>query len=76
VTGLENGDRWPSVVVLWGRKDASVRIFTERIIDVREQEYQGYTLWLVDFWNGFAEYPIDPYRPSGYVSLQIARLKD
>ena len=64
------------VIVLWGRKEASVRIFTERVISLREQQYSGYTLWLLDFWNGFGEYPIDRYRPIGYVSLEIVRFKD
>jgi len=64
------------VIVLWGRKGASVRIFTDQLVNVRQQEYQGYTLWLVDFWNGFGEYLIDPYRPAGYVSLGIVRFKD
>jgi hypothetical protein len=69
-------NKTPSVIVLWGSREASVRIFTDRIVNVREQEYQGFTLWLVDFWNGFGEYPIDPYRPKGYVSLNIVRFKD
>ncbi len=76
VTGLQDGDKLPSVIVLWGSKEASVRIFTDQMVNIREQEYQGYTQWLVDFWNGFGEYPIDPYRPNGYVSLHIVRFKD
>ena len=64
------------VIVLWGSRGASVRIFTDQLVNIREQEYQGYTLWLVDFWNGFGEHPIDPYRPQGYVSLDIVRFKD
>jgi hypothetical protein len=65
----------PSVIILWGSKGASVRIFTDRLFSVREQDYGGYTLWLVDFWNGPGEHPIDPYRPKGYVSLDIVRFK-
>src|SRR4030042_3403070 len=57
----------PGVIVLWGSREASVRIFTDRLVNLREQEYQGYTLWLVDFWNGFGEHPLDPYRPKGCV---------
>jgi hypothetical protein len=76
VDGLRGGDRLPSVIVLWGSRGASVRIFTDQVVDVREQEYQGYTHWLVDFWNGLGEHPIDPYRPEGYVSLDIVRFKD
>ena len=70
------GDYTPSVIVLWGNRDGSVRIFTAQLINVREQEYQGYTMWLLDFWNGFGEYPIDPYRPPGYTCLDIVRFKD
>ena len=70
------GDYTPSVIVLWGNRDGSVRIFTDQLINVREQEYQGYTMWLLDFWNGFGEYPIDPYRPIGYTCLDIVRFKD
>ena len=64
------------VIVLWGSRGASVRIFTDLLVNIREQEYQGYTLWLVDFWNGFGEYPLDPYKPWGYESLDIVRFKD
>ena len=70
------GDYLPSVVVLWGNRGGSVRIFTDQLVDVREQECFGYTMWLVDFWNGFGEYPINPYRPEGFVSLEIVRFKD
>ncbi len=76
VERISGGDKLPSVIVLWGSRDASVRIFTDQLVAVREQEYSGYTLWLLDFWNGFGEHPIDPYRPTGYVSLDIARFKD
>jgi hypothetical protein len=76
VEKISGGDRFPSVIVLWGSRYASVRIFTDQLVAVREQEYSGYTLWLLDFWNGFGEHPIDPYRPIGYVSLDIARFKD
>jgi hypothetical protein len=70
------GDKLPAVVVLWGSRGASVRIFTDQVKSLRRQKYQGYTLWLLDFWNGFGEHPIDPYRPRGYVSLDIVRFKD
>ena len=65
----------PSVIVLWGNRDASVRIFTDYLVAVREQEYQGYWLWLLDFRNGFWEHPIDNYR-SHYACLEITRFKD
>ena len=70
------GGKWPSVVVLRGRKEGCVRIFTEQVVNLRQQEYQGYTLWLLDFWNGWGEYPLDQYRPQGYESLDIIRFKD
>ena len=66
----------PSIIVLWGNRGGSVRIFTEQVIDLREQDYQGYTLWLLAFWNGFGEYPLDQYKPTGYESLDIVRFKD
>jgi len=73
---IQGGDKQPSVIVLWGSREASVRIFTDQLVSVREQEYGGYTLWLLDFWNGFGEHPIDRYKPRGYVSLGIVRFKD
>jgi hypothetical protein len=66
----------PSVIVLRGSRGAEVRIFTDQVYGFRRQEYFGYTLWLLDFWNGFGEYPIDPYRPPGCQSLHIKRFND
>ena len=68
-------DYIPSVVVLWGSRSAQVRIFTDYLVDVREQEYQGYWHWLLDFRNGLWEHPIDNYR-SHYACLTITRFKD
>ncbi len=65
----------PSVIVLWGSRSAQVRIFTDYLVDVREQEYQGYWHWLLDFRNGFWEHPIDNFR-SHYACLMITRFKD
>lgn len=65
----------PSVVVLWGCRGGSVRIFTDYLVAVREQEYQGYWLYLLDFRNGFWESPVDKYRRH-YACLQITRFKD
>jgi len=65
----------PGVIVLWGSRGASVRIFTDYLVAVREQEYQGYWLYLLDFRNGFWEHPIDNYR-SHYACLTITRFKD
>ena len=66
----------PSVIVLRGNRAGSVRIFTEHVYGLRRQEYFGYTLWLLDFWNGFGEYPIDPYRRPGCDSIHIKRFND
>jgi hypothetical protein len=71
-----SGNNIPSLIVLWGNRGGSVRIFTDQVINLREQDYQGYTLWLLDFWNGFGEYPIDRSNPIGYESLDIVRFKD
>jgi len=68
-------DYIPNVVVLWGSRGASVRIFTDYLVAVREQEYQGYWHWLLDFRNGFWESPIDNYR-CHYACLTITRFKD
>jgi hypothetical protein len=66
----------PAVIVLRGSRGSSVRIFTDRAYALRRQEYFGYTLWLLDFWNGFGEYPIDPYHPQGCDSLHIKRFNN
>jgi len=65
----------PSVIVLWGSRSAQVRIFTDYLVAVREQEYQGYWLYLLDFRNGLWEHPIDNYR-SHYACLTITKFKD
>jgi len=65
----------PEVVVLWGSKSACVRIFTDYLVAVREQEYQGYWHYLLDFRNGFWEGPIDTFR-SHYACLHITKFKD
>ena len=36
------GDFIPGVIVLWGNRNAQVRIFTDYLVAVREQEYQCY----------------------------------
>lgn len=65
----------PSVIVLWGSRSACVRIFTDYLVAVREQEYQGYFHYLLDFRNGFWESQIDNFR-SHYACLHITRFKD
>jgi hypothetical protein len=63
------------VIVLWGSRSACVRIFTDYLVAVREQEYQGYFHYLLDFRNGFWQSPIDNFR-SHYACLHITRFKD
>ena len=65
----------PSVIVLWGSWSACVRIFTDYLVAVREQEYQGYGHYLLDFRNGFWQSQIDNFR-SHYACLHITRFKD
>jgi len=65
----------PSVIALWGSRGAQVRIFTDYLVAVREQEYQGYWHYLLDFRNGFYESRINHFR-SHYACLTITRFKD
>ena len=65
----------PGVIVLWGSRSAQVRIFTDYLVAVREQEYQGYFHYLLDFRNGTWAYPIDGYR-GHYACLHITKFKD
>lgn len=65
----------PSVIILLGNKGACVRIFTDDLLSVRAQEYPGYNHYLLDFWNGFGQSPINSYR-SHYACLAITRFKD
>jgi hypothetical protein len=71
----DDTDYIPSVIVLRGARGGHVRIFTDYLLAVREQDYQGYWHYLLDFRNGFWESPIDNYR-SHYVCLAITRFKD
>jgi hypothetical protein len=68
-------DYIPSVVVLWGSRSGQVRIFTDYLVAVRGQEYQGYRQWLLDFRNGFYDSKLDEFR-SHYACLQITKFKD
>jgi hypothetical protein len=65
----------PSVIVLWGSRSAQVRIFTDYLVAVRTQEYQGYWHYLLDFRNGFYNSTIDQWK-SHYACLTITRFKD
>ena len=65
----------PGAIVLWGSRGASVRIFTDYLVAVREQEYQGYWHYLLDFRNGFWDSRLDEFK-SHYACLAITRFKD
>ena len=65
-----------NILSLWGSRGANIRIDTSHLYNVREQEYQGYTQWLLDFWNGFWGSPISPHLPAGYTCLHIKLMKD
>jgi len=68
-------DYIPSVIVLWGSRSGQVRIFTDYLVAVREQEYQGYWHWLLDFRNGFYDNTLDQFKYH-YACLTITKFKD
>ena len=68
---VEGGLSSSGVLVLRGTNRQNVRISLHCLWNVREQHYDGKPYWLVDFWNGWREYPVDPYRPKGYESLTM-----
>ena len=66
------GGELPSVVILWGTRGASIRIFLDRLYQLREQYYgNNKPYYLLDFWNGFWQSPIDQYKRGGYQCLHI-----
>ncbi len=74
-SGSKADEYLPGVITLWGRRDACVRIFTDYLVAVRTQEYQGYWHYLLDFRNGFWQSPVDNFR-SHYACLHITKFKD
>ena len=74
-SSTKTSDYIPTVIVLRGRRDACIRIFTDYLVAVRVQEYQGYWHYLLDFRNGFWQSPIDNFR-SHYACLHITKFKD
>lgn len=67
----------PGVVVLWSGARAKgmqqqIRVFLDQLSNVRTNDYGNYTDYLIDFWNGWGEYPLDQYRPQGSVSLVLS----
>jgi hypothetical protein len=66
------GGELPNVLVLRGIGGASIRIFLDRLYQLREQYYgSGKLYYLLDFWNGFGECPIEQYKQGGYQCLHI-----
>jgi hypothetical protein len=63
------------VIVLWGSRNAQVRIFTDYLVAVREAGVPGLLDYLLDFPQRHLEYPIDSYR-CHYACLTITRFKD
>lgn len=68
-------DYIPHVIVLWGSRNAQVRIYTDYLVAVREQEYMGYWHWLLDFRNGFYDNTLNQFK-SHYACLTITKFKD
>jgi len=69
-----NGNYIPRVIMLWGSRSAQVRIFTNYLVAVREQEYEGYWHYLLDFRAGLWGHRLDDYY-SHYACLTITRFK-
>jgi hypothetical protein len=69
-------DNPPTLLVLWGTMakglQQNIRVFLDQLWNVRTNDYGSYTHYLIDFWNGWGEYPLDQYRPRGSVSLVLS----
>lgn len=65
----------PWSVNLWGRGNQSIWIDTQLVTGLRVQEYMGFTIYFLDFWNGFDGYPRSPYKPH-YQCLHISVIKE
>lgn len=70
------GGELPNVAVLRGNRGATIRIFLDRLYQLREQYHNnGKPYYLLDFWNGFGQSPIDQYRRGGYQCLHIEQTR-
>lgn len=69
-----DGNLLPSVIVLKGRRNAEVRIFTDYLVGVREQRCQDCLQYLLDFRNGLWQHRIDQWH-SHYACLHLTRMK-
>jgi hypothetical protein len=71
-----SGGELPNVVALWGTRGATVRIFLDRLYQLREQYHNsGKPYYLLDFWNGFGQSPLEQCRRGGYQCLHIQQAK-
>jgi len=66
------GATLPNVIVLWGTRSQSIRIFLDHLYNLREQYYgSGKPYYLLDFWNGYQESLSGKYERTGYECLHI-----
>ena len=77
LTWGQEKDEPPGVLVLWGgvrprHMTQQIRVFLDQLWNVRTNDYGSYVEYLIDFWNGWGEYPFNQYRPQGYVSLCLS----
>lgn len=67
----------PGVLVLWSGARAKgmqqqIRIFLDQLSNVRTNDCGSYVHYLIDFWNGWGEYPLNQFKPKGSVSLVLS----
>ena len=67
----------PGVLVLWSGARAKgmqqqIRIFLDQLSNVRTNDYGSNVDYLIDFWNGWGEYPLNQFKPTGFVSLVLS----
>jgi len=62
-----------SGLVLWGAGGAQVRIFWLKSLCNFREQYSGNNkpYYLLDYWNGFENEPIETYHRGGYQCLQF-----
>ena len=73
---LDKDKSVPAVMVFRGAKGAEIRMFTDKLFGFRAQYHdKGKPYYLIDFWNGFADHPIDKYKHHGYQSLDLEAIR-
>jgi hypothetical protein len=70
------GDDFPGYWWIEGQKGACIRINTAQLYDLRRQEYEGHTHWLVDCFNGYRTHELDKYKMPGFDCLSIIQYGD